>query len=190
MLKPFIAIIGACCAVPALAAWQLDSSASQLHFLSIKNSQVTEVHAFKSFEGTIDDTGKLAINVDLRSVATGIPIRDTRMQEKLFETGSYSQARFNAEIPKTVLSMPVATSAITTLQGTIELHNKKVATDFTVMVNHLDDATFTVATVKPALLNADDFDLGAGVEALQSIAGLQSITKTVPVTFAATFTRE
>ena len=190
MLKSLMVAVGTLSAMPALAAWQLDSSDSQLHFLSTKNAQVTEVHEFRQLEGSVDDSGALEIQVDLSSVATGIDIRDTRMQNKLFNTSKYTSATFSGTLPDTVLTMTAGTTAIKTIEGAIDLQGKNVATTFTVMINRLNDTTFTVATVKPTLLKAGDFGLAEGVKTLQSIAGLESITMTVPVTFAATFTQQ
>ena len=58
---------------------------------------------------------------------------------------------------------------------------------FNVMVSKLSDDTIQASTVSPTLIGADTFGLKGGVEALQNIAGLKSITFNAPVTFSVTF---
>jgi hypothetical protein len=44
-----------------------------------------------------------------------------------------------------------------------------------------------VSSRKPLVLQADDYDLLAGVEKLREVAGLSSISKAVPVSFVLVF---
>lgn len=175
-------------AFPVMADWSLVPDASSLNFLTTKNAQVTEVHAFESLSGTLSDSGKLEVVVDLASVNTNIDIRNTRMQEMLFDVANFATASFTATLPDSIIALNAGESISTAIEGTLSLHGKDVVTSFTVQVSKLDDNTFSVTTTQPTLLSASDFGLGAGVEALQKIAGLQSITSTVPVTFTVTFT--
>ncbi|WP_137168481.1 YceI family protein [Salinimonas lutimaris] len=190
MITRSVMALSALLALPASAAWQLDSGASELHFLSTKNAQITEVHQFDTLSGSVGNDGKLTVAVPLSSVNTAIEIRNTRMQEKLFETAEFSNAMFTASLPDDVMSMSAGESQIRTIEGAIDLHGKNVATTFKVMINRLNDDTLTVSTVAPTVLNAGDFDLAEGVKMLQSIAGLDSITMAVPVTFAVTFDQQ
>ena len=57
------------------------------------------------------------------------------------------------------------------------------------MASKVDADTLTVSTTAPTLIKAESFGLTAGIEALQKIAGLKSITTTVPVSFSVTFTQ-
>ena len=54
-------------------------------------------------------------------------------------------------------------------------------------VTRLNDQSFSVSSLEPLLLNADRLGLSNGVEALRAIAGLPSISKSVPVTFSLIF---
>ena len=47
--------------VPALAAWKLDNSHSQLSFISVKKGTVAETHHFTSFQGTMDEHAKVNV---------------------------------------------------------------------------------------------------------------------------------
>lgn len=190
MYKSLIASLALVLPSVAAADWKLDESASQLHFLSTKNAQITERHSFEALAGTISDSGELTVTVPLTSVNTSIEIRDTRMQEKLFETGNFPRARFSATLADGTLTMQPGDSAIQTVEGAIDLHGKNVATTFDVAVSRLDDATFRVTTVAPTIVNAGDFGLAEGINTLQAIAGLQSITMAVPVTFSVVFEQQ
>ncbi|RDV24866.1 YceI family protein [Alteromonas aestuariivivens] len=187
-LRTVLAVSGLC-AMPALAAWQLDKSASSLHFLTTKNAQVTEIHQFTALNGSVSDSGQLSVEVPLASVNTSIEIRDTRMKELLFDVANFPVATFTAQVPESLLR----TQAGQTLQGTVEgkltLHGTAAPASFEVIVNRVDDDTLSVTTVSPTLVQAKDFALEEGVAALQKIAGLDSITLAVPVTFSVTFTR-
>ena len=75
------------------------------------------------------------------------------------------------------------------VDGILMLHGKAVPTSFTVKASKVDEDTLTVSTTSPTLIKAESFGLAEGVTALQKIAGLKSITTTVPVTFSVTFTQ-
>ena len=55
------------------------------------------------------------------------------------------------------------------------------------MISPNTDGTITVTSITPMIIDADNFGLVAGINKLQEIAGLKSITRTVPVTFSLTF---
>ena len=57
-----------------LADWTL-SPESTLRFISTKNTNISEVHHFRSMSGSVTDDGKANVLINLTSVETGIPIR-------------------------------------------------------------------------------------------------------------------
>jgi hypothetical protein len=57
------------------------------------------------------------------------------------------------------------------------------------MVAKLSDKQFIVSSLQPILLNAKNFSLVAGVQKLQELAKLPSISNAVPVSFVLTFNR-
>ena len=183
------ALIACGFAFPAMADWNIDKDTSALHFLSTKNAQVTEVHKFDSFDGSLSDGGALSIEVDLASVNTAIDIRNTRMQEMLFNVAEFAQATFEAKLPDKMAKLQTGDVVIGKVDGILTLHGKAVPTTFYVKASKLDDDKLTVSTIAPTLIKADAFGLTGGIEALQKIAGLSSITTTVPVTFSVTFSR-
>lgn len=176
-------------AATAAADWKLDAEHTALHFLSTKNAQVTEVHEFTSLSGTVTDEGALTVTVDLSSVETGIEIRNTRMQEMLFNVSTFASATFEATLPATMLSGEAGMVQHGSVEGTLNLHGMSAPMAFHVAVSHVDNDTVSVSTTQPSLLNVSTFGLEGGVDSLREVAGLKSITTTIPVTFTATFTR-
>lgn len=174
---------------PALADWSLASEQSTVHFLSTKNAQVTEVHQFHSLNGTVSDDGKLSVEVDLSSVDTSIGIRDTRMKEILFSVADHPSATFSASLPQAMTALAAGETTTGMVKGALSLNNESMPASFTVRVSKLSDNKLTVSTVSPTLIEADNFSLVKGLKELQSIAGLNSITTTVPVTFSVVFTQ-
>jgi len=183
------ALLASGLAFPAAADWSIDGETSALHFLSTKNAQVTEVHQFDSFDGSLSDGGKLTVEVDLSSVNTAIDIRNKRMQEMLFNVSKFAQATFEANLTDQMMDLKTGQVVDGKVDGILTLHGKAVPTSFSVRASKVDDDTLTVSTTTPTLIKAESFGLAEGVTALQQIAGLKSITTTVPVTFSVTFTQ-
>jgi polyisoprenoid-binding protein YceI len=73
------------------------------------------------------------------------------------------------------------------VDGILMLHGKAVPTSFSITASKVSDDTMSVSTSEPTLVKAEAFGLADGVAALQKVAGLNSITTTVPVTFSVTF---
>jgi polyisoprenoid-binding protein YceI len=167
----------------SLADWTLQQP-SNIHFLTSKNTHLTEVHHFKKFNATINSSGLAKLTIDLASVDTRIAIRNERMQEHLFETAHFSQASFEAEIPAAVLAQVSSGQHVQfDLKGKISLHGEQAQAHCQVMISPNKDKTITVSSITPMLIDAESFNLIAGINKLQELAGLKSITYTVPLTF-------
>lgn len=187
MFKRVIFTLASVASIQAFGAWDIAPDESSLHFLTTKNAQVTEVHSFETLSGTLSEDGKLTVSVDLASVNTLIPIRNTRMQEMLFNVAQFPTATFSADIDKTLLNVPVGKQIQATVTGMLKLHGVEAPAEFAVHLTRSTKGKFVVSTTKPGLIRANTFKLEQGVEALRNIAGLNSITLTVPVTFSVTF---
>ncbi|WP_100642454.1 YceI family protein [Alteromonas facilis] len=170
-----------------LASWHLDNSKSQLNFISTKNEHISEIHTFDTLTGSLGNDGKLSVEIDLTSVNTLIPIRNTRMQEMLFNVAAHKLASFNTTLPATIMQLGVGEQVMLEQAGTMHISGADAEVTFSISVSRLDDNTFVAHTLKPTLLSANQFDLTGGIDALRSVAGLKSISYTVPVTFSVTF---
>ena len=172
----------------AQATWQLVNESSQLNFISTKASHIAETHTFGLLSGSIADTGEAQVNVDLASVATGIDIRNERMRTMLFNALTFPQAEITTDLDLgefTSLTGPV----VKTISAKLSLVGQSTQVHGDVLVVPVNDNTVNVTTVAPIVVNANGLEMVAGIEALREVAGLPSISYSVPVTFSLTFRR-
>ena len=172
----------------AQATWQLVNESSQLNFISTKASHIAETHTFGLLSGSIADTGQAQLNVDLASVATGIDIRNERMRTMLFNVLTFPQAEITTDLDLgefTSLTGPV----VKTISAKLSLIGQSTQVHGDVLVVPVNGNTVNVTTVAPIVVNANRLEMVAGIEALREVAGLPSISYSVPVNFSLTFRR-
>jgi len=188
-MKKVIAVLGLITATSsAYADWTLVKDQSSFTFASIKKVNVYEAHTFNSYSGMIDDSGMASLKLDLTSVNTGIEIRDQRMNKMLFDTEKFASADFSAKVdPKVLAGLKPGQRETMMLDGKLALHGMEKAVKAEVNLFRLSENRVLVSTAKPVVVKAGDFALVKGVEALREIAGLPSITTTVPVNFDLVF---
>lgn len=172
----------------AFAEWTLNNSKSSLNFVSTKAIDIAEVHHFSQLVGRVSDNGKAVLTIELASVETGIPIRNERMLEMLFETRKFPLATVRSKIDMDIVNA-IATGASQNMAIDLELdlHGVRVDIAANVVVVKLDDKTLMVSSVGPVILNASTVELSEGIEALREVASLPSIGNAVPVSFILTF---
>ncbi len=167
----------------ASAAWTLDPEESSLHFVSIKNGTTAEPHRFTELEGKVSDDGQVNVDIHLDSVDTGIPIRDERMQEMLFETEKMPLAKVTAQVDiASVEGMQEGSVDNKDISLTLSLHGQSASYDTRMKIIKLANGGVAVSTEQPILIEAKAFGLVEGVDALRDIAGLSSVATAVPVT--------
>lgn len=170
-------------------AWRINPSASSLSFSTTKAGSagvggITEVMRFRSFKGGLDTQGRIHLDIELKSVDSGIALRDERLQTMLWNVSSQPAVHFSAQIQPEVwrtlqqghASMTIALDGVLTMAG----KSKSVQSQLTVA---LVGDKLLVSTRYPIIVNANDFDLQGGVEALRAIMGLNFIATSAPVTF-------
>ena len=166
---------------PAQADWSLNDS-SRVGFVSIKNNSIGENNAFEHVSGSISESGQVAVSVDLSSVETGIGIRNERLQRMLFEVASFPTATIDAALSDSQIAALKAGGAQTeSVAVSISLHGKTVSKTANLSVS-ASDGGVRVTTTQPIVITAQEFGLEAGVAALQQIAGLNAISRSIPVT--------
>lgn len=166
----------------AMAQWELDSEHSAINFISVKNSAIAETHSFGGLVGYIGKSGTVQLSIDLASVETLIPIRNERMRELLFETASFPNATVVAEVDPAILA-EVAKGGTVSTEVPVRLSLHGVEDELPVPVTVFSDGgSLSVVSSRPVIINAADYGLAAGVEALRKIAGLNTISTAVPVT--------
>lgn len=175
----------------AWGQWELDATESSLNFVSIKNDALAEIHSFSSLRGTIGSDGKVQLTIALDSVETLIEIRNERMRELLFETVKFPLATITAALDRDLLAeLGKGGTVAVDLPVTLSLHGVEKTLNVSVVAIGQGGGTFRVFTPSPVIVNAADFGLGAGVTALQTVAGLQAISSAVPVTLHLVFSAD
>lgn len=182
MRSLFAFLLAAGFAASAQAAWYLDYESSRLTFVTSKNTDVAEVSRFLVMHGKVDEQGQAELRIEMDSVSTGIPLRDERVRETLFDTEKYPDARITARLdlrPITDLASGVQMEMRLPLRLELRGQSKDYRTD--VLITRLDEHRFQVVTLSPVVVNAADFGLAPGVAQLRKLAGLNSIGLSVPV---------
>ena len=170
-------------ATPVLADWEV-ANGSQIQFVSIKNNAIGEVSHFETLSGTVTEAGEVEVRVALDSVETNIGIRNERMKKLLFEVGLYPEAVITAQLdPAVMVAAASGAGDSVTAMLQIDLHGQVVSKRAALKIAATDNGV-SVTTVQPILLNASEFELEGGVAALQQIAGLNAISRVIPVTVA------
>ena len=171
----------------AQAQWSLDNSASTLSFVTVKADHVGEVHTFDQLSGSIDDRGNVEILVELASVNTLIDIRNERMQSMLFETNLFPRAMITGDVDlASFVEMSPGASITAQVEFELDIHGVSNSYNTELIVTRLANG-MVASTSKPIIVTAASHGLVDGVEALREIAGLPSISRSVPVTFNIVF---
>jgi len=179
-----IALVGAvsCMGSVALAGgWTLNPDVSNVSFGSIKNDYVGESHSFNDISGQVDEAGMVTLNIGLSSVATNIDIRDERMVEFVFDKAT--SATVTAQVDMDAMTaMDVGQSTVTDAVGKLTLLGQEVELDSKLFVMRLSEDQVLVTTDGMAMLSTEDAGINAGIDKLQELASLDSITRVSPVT--------
>jgi len=187
-ILPLTAVLLLTPAATAAADWLLDGEASALHFVSVKKGKVGEVHTFRKLEGALSGMGAAVVQVDLASVDTAVEIRDERMREMLFETGKFPQATVTAKVdPGLLNTLKPGERKVVPLKFALKMHGGVKEYEAPVVVTGLKDGALAVTSRRPVVVNAADFGMERGVEALRKVVDLPSIAHAVPVTFDLVF---
>ncbi len=187
-LRLLLASLAIVC-LPVQANWYLDNESSRLSFISSKNGDVSEVHRFLVLHGKVDRKGAAALQVEMDSVSSGIPLRDERMRKDLFAVETFPEATIRAQLDlRPINDLANGAQLELRLPVNVTLHGKTHAYNAQLLATRLDERRFQVVTLEPLILRAEHFDLAPGLETLRKAAGLKSINLSVPVGAVLIFT--
>ena len=134
--------------------------------------------------GSIDSNGKANLVINLDSLETLIPIRNERMRNLLFETQIFPTANFYLQVDlDKYLNLSIGDFRNKEVKGRLLLKNKDIETRVKFKVTRLAKDIFIVSSTEPVILNVENLGLTEGLESLRTVAGLPSISKSVPVSF-------
>jgi polyisoprenoid-binding protein YceI len=176
-------------ASPVAGAWQIDNTQSMLSFVTTKAGQpgvaaITEVQSFKRFSGALNAQGQIRFVVDLASVDTGVEIRDERLRTMLFNVKATPTATFIAQIdPSTLRELSAGGARDLDLAGQLSLAGQSQPVTAKVRVARQGAHAISVTTRAPIVVNASDYGLRAGVDALREVMGLSLVSAAAPVSF-------
>ena len=166
---------------PAHADWMVQDT-SQIGFVSIKNNSIGENNVFQRVSGSISEAGMVAVAIDLTSVETGVGIRNERLQTMLFDVASFPSATVKATLsPAQVMALRGGGTVTESVALDVSLYGTTVSKTAELLVSVLDDDV-RVTSTQPIMITAQDFGLESGVAALQKIAGLSAISRSIPIT--------
>lgn len=166
----------------------VDTAASSLRFVSTKAGAagvggVVEVHRFDRFQGGLGADGTVRLDIDLASVNTGVGIRDERLRTMLFNVAVSPRATFTAKLdPAALDALPANGSLDLDVSGTLSLAGQARPTSAALRVTRLPQRALQVVTRAPIVVDAQQFGLKPGVEALREVMGLAFLAAAAPVT--------
>jgi hypothetical protein len=188
-LQPLAFLLLAGAALSARADWYLDGESSRLSFVSTKNANVSEVQRFLVLHGKVDPEGLAQVEVELESINSGVPLRDERMRQALFQIDRFPDALITTKIDlRPINDLAPGAQLELRLPLMVDLHGKQHEYQAELLATRLDDRRFQVVTLEPLVINAEDFDLAPGLETLRKMAGLSAISLSVPVGAVLIFT--
>jgi len=168
--------------------WALNKEESAFYFSTTKNGDITEQHTIKNVDGEADFSGHFLIRLDLKSVDTGIEIRNERMKEYLFQVDTYPVARVEGSFRLGDLAeIAVGDAEDHDIPFTLTLHGVTQPMSAVIHVSRPEWATVVISPVNPIVIHAADFNLDEGIETLKGLAGLDDISHDVPIDFQWTF---
>ncbi|WP_417320376.1 YceI family protein [Emcibacter sp.] len=176
---------------PARADWLLDKDNSHLSFGSIKNNTIGESNHFGAIDSRISDEGEISLTLDLASVETWVDIRNERIGEFLFQTGMYPVATLSGQIDLDQFEdLAVGENQLIETSLVLDLHGQRKNVECELLVTRLGENRVMIVPHELIFLDAEDFDLLSGLQKLQELAGLPSISTAVPLSFYLTYSKE
>lgn len=178
-----LSLLAVLISAPSFADWALQPDQSQVYFSTVKKDTVAETHQFKTLQGSATADGQFTVAIDLASAETGVPIRNERIAQFLFETTKFTQATGKGTINLAAVSkQTIGSSQTVKVPVTFEIHGKTISKDVNLLITKISGKQVDVSTPAPIFLNAADFELSAGIEKLKELATVSSISPIVPVT--------
>ena len=170
--------------------WTLSPTESRVSFVSVKQGATGEVHHFTEAEGAVSEQGNVSLSIDTASVETWIDVRNERMVDYLFQSAVFPTATLSMKIEMDELNeMEAGETRQITVTGSLSLVGQSGDIEAELLVSRLAEDKVLVATLQPVVVQAEAFDLIAGIETLRELAELSSISAAVPVSALLVFVK-
>ncbi|MES2623924.1 MAG: YceI family protein [Pseudomonadota bacterium] len=173
------------------AEWALDGGASSFFYVTTKAAAVTEINSFSGLSGGISDAGKASLVIDLATVDTAVDIRNQRMREIVFQVANFPSATVSLDVDEEALSsMSAGVSTTGSYTAQVALHGMTADVLADLQITKLEDDSVLVQVARPLVVAAATFGLQAGVDELQKVASLPSITPGVVIDFTLVYRKQ
>lgn len=170
-------------------SWALDPTVSSVSFGSIKNDYIGESHSFGKMSGSVSADGAVTIELGLASVDTTVEKRNERMINHVFANAP--SAVITAQLDMDQLgNLATGESHVLTTSGNLSFLGQENELEASFFVIRLSDEKVMVTTNGMIMLSTTDAGIDAGIDKLQELAGLDSITRVSPVTMRLIFEAE
>ena len=170
--------------------WMLNPTESRVSFVSVKQGTTGEVHYFTEAQGAVSNQGTVSLSIDTTSVETGIDVRNERMVDYLFQSAVFPTATLSMKIDMEQLSeMEVGETRQVFVTGSLSLVGQSGDVEAELLVSRIAEDKVLVATLQPVVVQAETFDLIAGIDTLRELAELSSISAAVPVSAVLVFVK-
>lgn len=177
----------AACALSAFASaatagtWTIDSEASVLGFGSIKSDMIGEAHTISGVSGTVAEDGTASIALDLTTMNTNIDIRNERIGEHVFKGAA--TANLTAQIDMEAVSdLAVGEHMVMEVDGDLSLLGQETPVYVEMFIMRTGEGQVLATSQSMMFVGTDEIGIDAGIDVLQELASLDSITRAFPVT--------
>ncbi|MER0369794.1 YceI family protein [Vibrio vulnificus] len=172
--------------IQAFAAtdYQVNADLSSVSFATVKNQFVIEPAVINTLTGSLDETGAFNLSVDLKGLKTGIPIRDTRLNELFFETVKFPSIDVKGKVDLARLAKGPQKLDIPV---DVSMYGNTKTLTFPVIVLEQGDAVM-VSSYSPVIVRASEFGIPSeNLTKLAATVGGIKISDSVPLNLTLLF---
>jgi len=167
--------------------YTVSQTLSQVSIVTIKKQYVLEKAAITKLTGGINKAGQATINIPLKEIKTGIPIRDARLNAIFFESIKFPTVKITGNFNESLTSDKDVERKVITMN--VELYGKTKPIQVDVIISKSNsNSKIMVSSVSPIIINANDFSIPASnlINLAKTVGGIP-ISSTVPVNFNVVF---
>jgi polyisoprenoid-binding protein YceI len=171
----------------AASKYMVDSNNSVVNFSTIKKQYVVEPAVFEGVTGSISNSGKVEINIDLSSVNTNISIRDQRLKALFFKVVKFPQASVKATIDMKKIKS-IRHYKRMEIPAILEFYGISKEIKLEVLIAKVYKNKLLITSMKPIIINAKDYGIPAkNLMVLSKTVGGLSLSDKVAVNFVLSF---
>ncbi|MFS1490432.1 YceI family protein [Vibrio splendidus] len=184
-MKKLISTFGLLCTVIsaqsfAETGYTLDPNLSNIAFATIKKQFVVEPASIKPLSGGLTEEGQFSILLDLKSVSTGIAIRDQRLSELYFDSMTFPEVKISGKVEPSMLS---GDPKRTTVAAEVTLHGVTKTIEFPILVVP-SEGLVIVNSASTIIVNGADFGISTdNLNKLSATVGGLAISDKIPLNF-------